>query len=409
MSLFSNYFGQHFAGDQGQHSDGTGEHGAHPSLRGSISEEKEQLFVPKMTVASSKAVNSSYGGITPSSPVLSQPNSDSRGLYRLPHGEAYAKPTTFGAIRVDTNPTLDPNRSIFEDQKDVTKMSLKLIKYIKTYEVDKCSKIISRNLADINFRADNDWTPLHFAVWTGNLKVVNLLVVNKANVNAKARNNLTPLMVACNAGNHPVFTLLLTAGANFMEIDLDGNSCLHYAAQGGNLDLCRELQNLGLALDKTNKRGKLPEDCAKTQDIRAFLQDKRETNDEFFVPIFSYTFDKIKNIFSSNDDLPRANDRLKVWPTDFQVLSLLGRGSFGEVFLARKKDTGIKYAMKVLNKQKVMSKAELTRPKSAQVRHDRAEGAELREQSVHRVPPLRFPDLYQAVSDPRLLFRRRPV
>jgi len=44
-----------------------------------------------------------------------------------------------------------------------------------------------------------------------------------------------------------------------------------------------------------------------------------------------------------------------VWPNDFEVLSLLGRGSFGEVFLVRKKDNGIKYAMKVLNKQKIMS------------------------------------------------------
>lgn len=235
-------------------------------------------------------------------------------------------------------------------------MSLKLIKYIKTYEVEKCAKIISRNLADINFKADNDWTPLHFAVWTGNLKVVNLLVVNKANVNAKARNNLTPLMVACNAGNHPMFTLLLTAGANYMETDLDSNSCLHYAAQGGNLDLCRELNNLGLALDKENVRGKLPEDCTKSEEVKIFLKSKREANDEFFIPIFSFTFDKIKNMFSSNDDVPRANEGLKVWPTDFEVLSLLGRGSFGEVFLVRKKDTGIKYAMKVLNKQKVMSK-----------------------------------------------------
>lgn len=320
------------------------------------------VSLPKKAVSGSRGMIPSFG-------LLAEQGESISHLKSI-HSDPYARPNMFSNIRVDTNIMNEGSRSIVDEQRDVVKMSLKLIKYIKDYEVDKCAKIITRNLADINFKADNDWTPLHFAVWTGNLKVVNLLVVNKANVNAKARNNLTPLMVACNAGNHPMFTLLLTAGANYMETDQDSNCCLHYAAQGGSLDLCRELNNLGLPLDGKNARGRLPEDCAKSDEIKVFLKSKREANDEFFVPIFSFTFDKIKNMFSSNDDVPRANERLKVWPTDFEVLSLLGRGSFGEVFLAKKKDTGIKYAMKVLNKQKVMSRRKLIRPKPLEVCND---------------------------------------
>jgi hypothetical protein len=347
MSLFSNYFGQLQASESKGAKDYMMDGGQHDSMRSSINEQKEIFSLPKKQVAGSKGMIPSFGTLNQHGASVAQ----SRSAYSDP----ICKQTVFANIQVDTRQLTRNRRSIVEEQRDVTKMSIKLIKYIEAFDVDKCQDLIHKKLVDINFKAENDWTPLHIAVWTGNLSAVNLLVVNKANVNAKAKKNLTPLMVACNAGNHPVFTVLVNAGANFMETDQESNSCLHYAAQGGNIDLCNELINLGLALDKPNSRERLPEDCSKTDEVKDFLKTKRQSSDDFFVPIFSFTFDKIKNMFSSNDDTPRANERLKVWPTDFEVLSLLGRGSFGEVFLARKKDTGIKYAMKVLSKQKVMS------------------------------------------------------
>ena len=45
----------------------------------------------------------------------------------------------------------------------------------------------------------------------------------------------------------------------------------------------------------------------------------------------------------------------RVGPDDFIVHGLLGKGSFGEVYLVEKKDTGVPYAMKVLHKSKIMS------------------------------------------------------
>lgn len=38
---------------------------------------------------------------------------------------------------------------------------------------------------------------------------------------------------------------------------------------------------------------------------------------------------------------------------DFVVHSVIGKGSFGEVYLVQKKDTLMLYAMKVLHKQKI--------------------------------------------------------
>lgn len=47
-------------------------------------------------------------------------------------------------------------------------------------------------------------------------------------------------------------------------------------------------------------------------------------------------------------------------PTDFEYLSLIGRGTFGRVFQVRKKDTKRIYAMKVLSKKEIAIKKEVT-------------------------------------------------
>ena len=40
----------------------------------------------------------------------------------------------------------------------------------------------------------------------------------------------------------------------------------------------------------------------------------------------------------------------KISLDDFKLLKVIGRGSFGKVYLARKKDSGLPYAMKILRK-----------------------------------------------------------
>lgn len=46
-------------------------------------------------------------------------------------------------------------------------------------------------------------------------------------------------------------------------------------------------------------------------------------------------------------------------PEDFQILKLIGKGTFGQVFQVRKKDTGRIYAMKVLSKKVIVQKKEV--------------------------------------------------
>ena len=50
------------------------------------------------------------------------------------------------------------------------------------------------------------------------------------------------------------------------------------------------------------------------------------------------------------------NPSQKISKEDFYILKVIGRGSFGKVYLVRKKDTGVAYAMKILKKDQLIKK-----------------------------------------------------
>jgi RAC serine/threonine-protein kinase len=54
----------------------------------------------------------------------------------------------------------------------------------------------------------------------------------------------------------------------------------------------------------------------------------------------------------------------KVGLEDFELLKVIGKGSFGKVMLVRKKDTRAVYAMKVLNKKTIVARGEVEHTKS---------------------------------------------
>ncbi|KAF2145004.1 uncharacterized protein K452DRAFT_133528 [Aplosporella prunicola CBS 121167] len=55
----------------------------------------------------------------------------------------------------------------------------------------------------------------------------------------------------------------------------------------------------------------------------------------------------------------QKTDKRHYGPEDFQILKLIGKGTFGQVFQVRKKDTGRIYAMKVLSKKVIVQKKEV--------------------------------------------------
>lgn len=55
----------------------------------------------------------------------------------------------------------------------------------------------------------------------------------------------------------------------------------------------------------------------------------------------------------------QRSERKHLGPADFQILRLIGRGTFGQVYQVRKKDTERIYAMKVLSKKVIVQKKEV--------------------------------------------------
>eukprot|EP01122_Echinamoeba_exundans_P003986 TRINITY_DN14025_c0_g1_i1.p1 TRINITY_DN14025_c0_g1~~TRINITY_DN14025_c0_g1_i1.p1 ORF type:complete len:133 (+),score=24.79 TRINITY_DN14025_c0_g1_i1:27-425(+) len=76
--------------------------------------------------------------------------------------------------------------------------------------------------ADVNAPDDEDsgfWTPLHYASWYNQPKIVKLLLDNGAQVNATNNKNSTPLHFAAGVGNLEIVKMLLAHGANKAAVD----------------------------------------------------------------------------------------------------------------------------------------------------------------------------------------------
>ena len=108
--------------------------------------------------------------------------------------------------------------------------------------------------------------------------------------------------------------------------------------------------------------------CHKSKQMQQYASEQNNENFE--------TIKKMKNNLLSDSDLnysttdiilSKDNDQIfplkdeitfKVKKNDFQILKLLGEGSFGKVVLVRKKDSGTLHAMKVLQKHDIRIKSQ---------------------------------------------------
>lgn len=118
-------------------------------------------------------------------------------------------------------------------------------------------------------------------------------------------------------------------------------------------------------------------DSVLVNDVRMFLNFDSprgssfdETEDEAYFSEYSTRSGSRSSLFfhntrsvsrnSLNDDPICLSERIQMKPSDFEFLSVVGKGSFGRVFLARQVGYHDKtYAIKVLNKSHVMKKNEV--------------------------------------------------
>ena len=145
----------------------------------------------------------------------------------------------------------------------------------------------------------------------------------------------------------------------------------NYFDQGGYL-LQKELMetiNIKESTILSINRSQIVDDC---DDEECNVSDSEITTEQVYnIPAFNFknqvnpksqreieeiidTKTKIKYGFDWNQGYFEINN--KVGPQSFNVIKLLGVGSFGEVFLVEKKDNHKLYAMKVLKKERVLSR-----------------------------------------------------
>lgn len=79
---------------------------------------------------------------------------------------------------------------------------------------------------------------------------------------------------------------------------------------------------------------------------------------------------------------PQLNQQRAISFQSFDLLRVIGRGSFGKVYVVRKKDTNRIYAMKVLRKSRIISRSEVT--------HTMAEKTVLAQVRNPFIVPLKF-------------------
>ncbi|XP_067655371.1 ankyrin repeat domain-containing protein 50-like [Haliotis asinina] len=81
---------------------------------------------------------------------------------------------------------------------------------------------------------------LHVACLGGNVDICKYLLSNNiVGIESRGQHNRTPVMLAANKGHKELFDFLVSRGCNLLTVDGNGDSILHAACTGGNVDICK--------------------------------------------------------------------------------------------------------------------------------------------------------------------------
>lgn len=101
------------------------------------------------------------------------------------------------------------------------------------------------------------WTPLHNAVQSGRVDIVNLLLRYGADPHRRKKNGATPFIIAGICGDVSLLQIFLSRGANIDECDMHGFTAFMEAAEYGNVEALKFLFAKGADV---NLRRKTTED-----------------------------------------------------------------------------------------------------------------------------------------------------
>lgn len=110
----------------------------------------------------------------------------------------------------------------------------------------KIVDFLLNNGANPNTKGRHDSTPLHSAAWGRNTQVLELLLEDGADVDARTDEGETPGMTAALRGEKDMLEILLALSADPHATDVHGTNLLDLAAAGGHKAIVELLQEIGV-------------------------------------------------------------------------------------------------------------------------------------------------------------------
>jgi protein-serine/threonine kinase len=252
-------------------------------------------------------------------------------------------------------------------KEETTKMESSLLQAAETNNHSLCRQLMDKReygelAAQCNSKDENGNSPLHLASLNGHLRVCETLLDYGENIDIDSINFLkrTPLHLACMNNHIEIAQMLVRSGASLNLTDSEGNTPVHYAALTGSKDLLEWLLGKNPDISIRNNSGKTPLDINERVSIREIFD--KEPPENSSSPVFSVAknvdfigmIQKINELIRKSPNNSEDFDQPKLSPSNFRPIQLLGKGSFGEVFLVEKKDDKQLFAMKILMKNKIM-------------------------------------------------------
>lgn len=277
------------------------------------------------------------------------------------------KLTSMGSITTEDREVIVLDRNIKRE----------LLDYVTDRPIEDIEAYIQKNLTkegEIRDRLDKDRTFLHYAVYRGKKEIVELLINSGCEVDARDYKGRSALHYAVANMKIKVIQDLVENGAQVNGVDLDGKTPLHYAALGGYGEIVFKLLCMGANPNIADNYGMNPLDyctdkvCEET--IKTSFGGKHADTGRMMFSgrkLCNSLYDRRRDLLyyaaSSGETRCFANVNLndencgegEISHKDFIIHDILGKGSFGEVYLVEKRDTGQLYAMKVFSKKSVQA------------------------------------------------------
>jgi ankyrin repeat protein len=102
-------------------------------------------------------------------------------------------------------------------------------------QVSDVDSLLQNKTYSINCHDPRGWTPLHYAAFNGQAKIIPMLLAHGATVDAADNDGATPLHAAAAAGYADAIEALLQGGAKINALDHNGDTPLQNAAEAGSL------------------------------------------------------------------------------------------------------------------------------------------------------------------------------